>query len=171
MAAFHTYISISISIYHSHLTGAVDHLPDPGWEACLHDEVPDKVEGHGALLRGLQDDGVAENEADGDGPHGHHEREVEGYDRRDDAQGPPGVCAVDAPADGEALALGDLGEGDGVLDGLEALGDVGEGLSDVLTVLLDDDLCECLALGLHEGVKLGAMSEAMMSEAMSEGLG
>lgn len=147
-------LSSRLRIYYPHLPRAVNHLPDSSGKTGLHNEVPDQVQSHGALLRGLQNDGVTEDETDGDGPHGYHEGEVEGHNGGDNAQGPPGVCAVDPPADSKALALRNLGEGDGVLHGLEPLGHIRQALRDVLPILLDNALSEGVGTGLHEGVEL-----------------
>ena len=100
---------------------AVDDVEDAVWEAGFFEHLGQKERGAGVALAGLEDEGVAAGNGDGEHPHRHHRGKVERRDAGDDAERLAHGPAIDAGADllGE-LALEQLRDAGGELDDLKA---------------------------------------------------
>jgi hypothetical protein len=119
---------------------AVDYVEDAVGEAGFFEHLGEEVGGAGVALGGLEDEGVAAGDGDGEHPQGDHGGEVEGGDAGDDAEGLAHGVAVDVGADllGE-FAFEEVGDAGGELDVFEAAGGFAAGVGEDFAVLAIDE--------------------------------
>ena len=132
-----------------------------------------RMEALGSRSRGLEDEGVAAGEGDGEHPHGDHGGEVEGRDAGDDAEGLAHGLAVDAGADlfGE-LAFEEVGDAGGELDDFEAAGGFAAGVGEdfaVLAVEEGGDFVEAALEDLAEAEEDAGAAERRLGGPVGEG--
>lgn len=109
----------------------------------------------GVLLAGLEDEGVAAGDGEGEHPHRHHGREVERCDARDHAERLADRGDVHPAGDlGGQLALELHGDAAGQVDDLQAAGDLAEGVVVDLAVLGGDQPGDLLAVLVEQGTEL-----------------
>ncbi len=130
---------------------ALEDVEDAVGQARFLPQFREPDAGGGVLLAGLEDDGVAAGDGDGEEPHRHHGGEVE---RGDDADGAEGL------ADGEDVDLGggvlgeaaleQVGDAAGEFDDFLAAGDLAEGVGEDLAVFGGDDGGEFLLAGVEK---------------------
>ena len=109
-------------------------------QACLAEEICDEDRGAGVALRGLQHDGVAARDRASDHPERNHDREVEGGDRCDHADGLLDRVHVDAGRNLlVALALQEVQQARSELDVLKAARDLARSVREHLAVLARHD--------------------------------
>ena len=130
---------------------AVDDVEDAIGQAGFFEHFGDEDGGAGVALAGLEDEGVAAGEGDGDHPQGDHGGEVEWRDAGDDAERLAHGPAVDAGADllGE-LAFEEVGDAGGELDVFEAAGGFASGVGEDFAVLGGDEGGELVEAPLEE---------------------
>nr|WP_254801958.1 hypothetical protein [Kitasatospora sp. SUK 42] len=135
---------------HGHLV-AVHDVEDAVRQAGLLPQSGQEVGRGRVLLGGLHHDGVAGRDGDREEPHRHHGREVERRDDRDRAERLADRVDVDAGGRllGEA-ALEQLRDAAGVLDDLQAAGDLAQRVRVHLAVLGDDDRGQLVAAGVQQ---------------------
>ena len=118
----------------------------------------------GSFSRGLEDDGVAGGDGDGEEPHRDHGGEVERGDDADRADGlaEGGDVDVGGGVFGHA-AFEQVGDAAGEFDDFLAAGDFAEGVGDDLAVLGGDDFGEFALAGVEQFPEcedhLGALGE------------
>ena len=119
---------------------AVDEVDDARREAGLLDQLEDAALNDRVLLGGLEDEGVAAGDGVGQEPEGDHEREVEGGDRREDAERLVDDFLVDAPRGAilEAVAHHQGRDAAGGLDVVDAALDLAAGIVERLAHLGHD---------------------------------
>jgi hypothetical protein len=113
---------------------ALNDIENAVGEAGLLEEFGESEWGEGDLLRGLENEGVAAGDGDGEHPHGNHGGKVEGGDACDHAERESAGVAIDAWADFEEFAGDELWEGAGVFDDFETFFDTGFGFGGELAV-------------------------------------
>ncbi|GAF49306.1 hypothetical protein RW1_075_00110 [Rhodococcus wratislaviensis NBRC 100605] len=142
---------------------ALQDVEHPGRESCFGPEFGHPDRGGRVLLAGLEDDGVAGGDGDGEEPHRDHGGEVERGDDPDGADGLPDGGDVDVGGGvfGHA-ALEQVGHAAGEFDDFLAAGDLTECVGDDLAVLGGDDLRQLALAGVeqfpeleHDGGTLG----------------
>mmetsp|Transcript_1430 Transcript_1430/g.4157 ORF Transcript_1430/g.4157 Transcript_1430/m.4157 type:complete len:229 (-) Transcript_1430:209-895(-) len=135
------------------LSGALDHIEHPIGESSLLEQFRNPVHSEWNLLTWFEYHAIARHEGNRNRPHGNHQWKVEGNDARHDAERIAPIAARDGTGNLEGFALGQLRQAAGILDGLVSLGDVGEGLGEVLTILQNDELGQLLRVLADEGVE------------------
>ena len=120
---------------------AVDDVEDAVGEAGFFEHLGEEDGGAGVALAGLEDEGVAAGDGDGEHPHGDHRGEVEGCDAGYYSEGLAEGPAVDAGANlfGE-FAFEELRDAGGELDVFEAAGGFAAGVGEDFAVLAGEEL-------------------------------
>ncbi len=154
---------------------AVDYVEDAVGEAGFFEHFGEEVGRAGVALGGLEDEGVAAGEGEGEHPEGDHGGEVEGRDAGDDAEGLAHGVAVDAGADlfGE-LAFEEVGDAGGELDVFEAAGGFAAGVGEDFAVLAIDeggDFVEAALVDLAEAKEDAGAAERWLGGPVGEGRG
>ncbi len=152
---------------------AVDDVEDAVGEAGFLEHFGEEDGGAGVALGGLEDEGVAAGQRDGEHPHGDHRGEVEGGDAGDDAERLADGPGVDAGADLLCeFALQKLWDSGGELDVFEAAGGFAAGVGVDLAVLGGDeggDLVEALLEDLAEAEEHAGAAERRLRGPGREG--
>ncbi len=120
---------------------SLNYVEDTVGEAGVLEHLGEEDGGAGVALAGLEDEGVAAGEGDGEHPHGDHGGEVEGRDAGDDSEGLAEGPAVDAGTHllGE-LAFEELRDAGGKFDVFEASSGFAAGVGEDFAVLAGEEL-------------------------------
>ena len=134
---------------------AVHHVQDAGRPAGLDEQLAQPHRHARVLLRGLEDEAVADRDGDAEHPHRDHGREIERGDAGDDAQRLAHGIDVDAgPGALGVFALERMRDAAGELDHLEPALDVAAGVGQHLAVLAGEQRGELVHARLDQALEL-----------------
>src|SRR5277367_4996935 len=142
---------------------SLDYVEDAVGKAGFFEHLGEEDGGAGVALAGLEDEGVAAGQGDGEHPQWDHGGEVEGGDAGDDAKGLAKGPAIDAgPYLLGEFSFEELGDAGGEFDVFEAAGGFAAGVGEDFAVLAGEelgDLVEALLEDLAEAEEHAGSTE------------